>query len=92
MKTPRDVVDVQIVDLQSKNDVLNEELADVLKNEAGLREGIRQMEHDPSKKETVQTLQEQLEKQLLRKTNLLKDISSVEADISKKEKELRAKR
>lgn len=88
----RDVVDSQLVDLQSKNDALNEQLAEVLKMEAGLREGIRQMSTNSSNMEGVKAAQEQLETQLIRKNDLLKQISSMEADIIKKEKELKSKK
>ena len=60
--------------------------------EAGLREGIRQMEKSSSSMEGVKAAQEQLETQLIRKNDLLKQISSMEADILKKEKELKSKR
>lgn len=86
------MVDSQLVDLQSKNDSLNEELSEVLKMEAGLREGIRHMERDHSQNERVQSAQEQLETTLLRKNDLLKRISSIEGDILKKEKELKSKK
>ena len=92
ISTTRDVVDSQLVDLQSKNDNLNEQLAETLKMEAGLREGIRQMEKSSSSMEGVKAAQEQLETQLIRKNDLLKQISSMEADILKKEKELKSKR
>ncbi|KAH3750553.1 hypothetical protein DPMN_185080 [Dreissena polymorpha] len=90
--TQRDVVDTQLVEFQTTNDALNEELADVLKMEAGLREGIRHMEQDSSQANLVREASEELEKQLVRKNDLLKRIATIEADISKKEKELRAKK
>lgn len=86
------MVDSQLVELQSKNDSLNEELSEVLKMEAGLREGIRHMERDQSQNERVQSAQEQLETTLLQKNDLLKRISLIEADILKKEKELKSKK
>lgn len=92
ISTQRDVVDSQLVELQSKNDLLNEELSDALKMEAGLREGIRHMESDPAQKAHVKSAHEQLETTLLRKNDLLKRISSTEVDIVKKEKELRSKK
>ena len=90
--TQRDVVDTQLVEFQTTNDALNEELADVLKMEAGLREGIRHMEQDSSQANLVREASEELEKQLVMKNDLLKRIATIEADISKKEKELRAKK
>ena len=92
MRSSRDVVDTQLVELQSNADRLNEELAEVLTMEAGLREGIRQMDGDASKVEDVRDAQEQLEKELIRKNNLLTEIASVEANVAKKEKELKAKK
>ena len=86
------MVDTQLADLQTRNDVLNEELAEVLKVEAACREGLRHIEGDPSQTENIQTGNEQLEKQLLRKNELLKQISSMETDIMKKEKELKSKK
>lgn len=60
--------------------------------EAGLREGIRHMETDPAQKELMEGAREQLDTTLLRKNDLLKRISTMEADILKKEKEMRAKK
>lgn len=90
--TQRDVLDTQLADMHSRNDGLNEELADVLKMEAGLREGIRDFERDTSKSEQLRAANVQLEEQLIRKNDLLKQISMLEADITKKEKELRSKK
>lgn len=60
--------------------------------EAGLREGIRHMEVNAGNMEGIKAAQEQLETQLIRKNDLLKRISSLEADIAKKEKELKSKK
>jgi len=87
MHTPRDVVGKQLSELHTKSDSLNEELAEVLKIEAALREGLRQMDGDVSQRDSVQSVSEQLEKQMLRKNDLLKQIASIESDITKKEKE-----
>lgn len=89
IKSPKDVVDTQLVTLQSKNDILNEELTDMIKTETELREGLRNSEGDQSKHSSVQ---EQLNALLVRKNEMLKRISAIENDIFTKEKELKSKR
>ena len=89
IKSPKDVVDTQLVTLQSKNDILNEELTDMIKTETELREGLRNSAGDQSKHSSVQ---EQLNALLVRKNEMLKRISAIENDIFTKEKELKSKR
>ena len=89
IRSPRDVVDTQLVTLQSKNDSLNEELAAMIKTETELREGLRNSDGDISKQVSAE---EQLSALLIRKKELLKRISAIESDISVKEKELKSKR
>ena len=88
IRSPRDVVDTQLVTLQSKNDALNEELAAMIKTETELREGLR----NSSDISNQVSAEEQLSALLIRKTELLKRISAIESDISVKEKELKSKR
>ena len=89
IRSPKDVVDTQVVTLQAKNDILNEELMDMIKTETELREGLRNSAGDQSKQSSVQ---EQLNALLLRKSDLLKRIAMLESDISAKEKELKSKK
>lgn len=89
VRSPRDVVDTQLVTLQSKCDVLNEELAAMIKQETELREGLRNTKGDLSNQVTAE---EQLSALLSRKTELLKRISAIENDIPVKENELKSKR
>ena len=89
IRSPKDVVDTQLVTLQSKNDIFNEELTDMIKSETELREGLRNSTGDQSKQSSIQ---EQLNALLVRKNDLLKRIASLESDISGKEKELKSKK
>ena len=89
IRSPRDVVDTQLVTLQSKSDSLNEELAAIVKTETELREGLRNSDGDISNQVSAE---EQLSALLIRKTEMLKRISAIENDITVKEKELKSKR
>ena len=85
----RDVVASQLRHLQTKNDKLNEELAEVMKQDSGMRAGLKKLEATPgANPHQLSTIKEQLTSLALRKENLLKMIGLIEADIVVKEKEM----
>lgn len=92
MKSPRDVLDTQLVDMETRNDAMNKDLAEAMKSEADLRQGIKELEQNPSAGDRLSQARDQLVTVLAKKNDLLKRISCLEADIAKKEKELKSKR
>lgn len=63
-----------------------------MRSEAELREGIRDIEQNPAAGDRLGEAHEQLVTVLAKKNDLLKKVSYMEADIAKKEKELKSKR
>lgn len=92
MKTPPSVSDTQLMELEARNDQLNADLAQTLKAVSDLEEGIRSMEKSSSGDPRLTSAREQLATILTRKTDLLKRISTTEADIVRKEKEVKKRR
>jgi len=60
--------------------------------ETKLREGIQQLEQSSGASDRINSARDQLMTVLSRKTELLKKIACIEADIVKKEKELKSRR
>ncbi|XP_062603182.1 uncharacterized protein LOC134264959 [Saccostrea cucullata] len=92
MRSPPDVRDTQLMDLEAKNDQLNADLAQTLKAVSELEEGIRNMEQSSPSDPRLTSAREQLETVLTRKNDLLRRISTTETEITKKERELKTKK
>ena len=91
MKSPKELLQRQINDLEGRVDSLNTELAQVLKTESDLNVTVNQMEQDSNiPEERLQILREQLTSTEERKDNLLMKVDYLEEEIVKKTKELKA--
>ena len=91
MKSPKELLERQINDLEGRVDSLNSELAQVLKTESDLNFTINEMEKDSNiSDDRLQVLQQQLNSAEQRKDNLLNKVDYLEEEINKKSKELKA--
>lgn len=91
MKSPKELLQRQINDLEGRVDSLNTELAQVLKTESDLNVTVNEMEQDSNiPEERLQILREQLTSTEQRKDNLLMKVDYLEEEIVKKTKELKA--
>ena len=91
MKSPKELLQRQINDLERRVDSLNTELAQVLKTESDLNVTVNEMEQDSNiPEERLQILREQLTSTEQRKDNLLMKVDYLEEEIVKKTKELKA--
>lgn len=91
LKSPKELLERQINDLESRVDSLNTELAQVLKTESDLNFTVNEMEQDSNiPEDRLQVVREQLTSAEQRKDNLLMKVDYVEEEIVKKTKELKA--
>ena len=91
MKSPKELLERQINDLEGRVDSLNSELAQVLKTESDLNFTINEMENDSNiSDDRLQVLRQQLNSAEQRKDNLLNKVDYLEEEINKKSKELKA--
>lgn len=91
MKSPKELLERQINDLERRVDTLNTELAQVMKTEAELNVTVDQMEQDTNvPEERVEEVRQKLANAELQKDNLLKKVDYLEEEIKKKRKELNA--
>lgn len=91
MKSPKELLERQINDLEGRVDSLNSELAQVLKTESDLNFTINEMEKDSNiSDDRLQVLRQQLNSAEQRKDNLLNKVDYLEEEIRKKNKELKA--
>ena len=91
LKSPKELLERQINDLEGKVDTLNTELAQVMKTESELNTTVDQMEQDNNVAEDrITAARQQLTNAELHKDNLLKKVDYLEDEIQKKTKELNA--
>lgn len=91
MKSPKELLERQINDLERRVDTLNTELAQVMKTESELNVTVDQMEQDTNvPEERVEEVRQKLANAELQKDNLLKKVDYLEEEIKKKRKELNA--
>lgn len=91
MKSPKELLERQINDLERRVDTLNTELAQVMKTESELNVTVDQMEQDTNvPEERVEEVGQKLANAELQKDNLLKKVDYLEEEIKKKRKELNA--
>lgn len=91
VKSPKELLERQINDLEGRVDSLNSELAQVLKTESDLNFTINEMENDSNiSDDRLQVLRQQLNSAEQRKDNLLNKVDYLEEEINKKSKELKA--
>lgn len=91
MKSPKQLLERQINDLEGRVDSLNSEVAEVLKTESELNFTINEMEQDSNiSEDRLQVLRQQLTSAEQRKDNLLNKVDYLEEEILKKSKELKA--
>ncbi len=89
MKSPKELLERQINDLEGRVDTLNTELAQVMKTESELNVTVDQMQQDNNvSEERVEEVRQQLTNAELQKDNLLKKVDYLEEEIKKKTKEL----
>ena len=91
LKSPKELLQRQVNNLEGKVDNLNAELAQVLKTESELNNTVNQMEGDNNVPEDrLAAVIQQLTNAELHKNNLLKKVDYLEDEIRKKTKELNA--
>lgn len=89
MKSPKELLERQINDLEGRVDTLNTELAQVMKTESQMNVTVDQMEQDKNVPEDrVEEVRQKLTSAELQKDNLLKKLDYIEDEIKKKRKEL----
>lgn len=89
MKSPKELLERQINDLEGRVDTLNSELAQVMKTESEMNVTVDQMEQDKNVSEDrVEEVRQKLANAELQKDNLLKKVDYLEEEIKKKRKEL----
>lgn len=89
MKSPKELLERQINDLEGRVDILNSELAQVMKTESEMNVTVDQMEQDKNVSEDrVEEVRQKLANAELQKDNLLKKVDYLEEEIKKKRKEL----
>lgn len=91
LKSPKELLQRQVNNLEGKVDNLNAELAQVMKTESELNNTVNQMEGDNNVPEDrLAAVIQQLTNAELHKNNLLKKVDYLEDEIRKKTKELNA--
>lgn len=91
LKSPKELLQRQINNLEGKVDTLNTELAQVMKTESELNTAVNQMEEDNNvPEERLSAVTQQLTNAELHKNNLLKKVDYLEDEIKRKTKELNA--
>lgn len=91
MKSPKDLLERQINDLEGRVDTLNTEVAQVMKTESEMNVTVDQMAQDKNVPEDrVEEVRQKLTNAELQKDNLLKKVDYLEEEIKKKRKELNA--
>ena len=91
MKSPKELLERQINDLEGRVDTLNTELAQVMKTESEINVTADQMEQDKNVPEDrMEEVRQKLANAELQKDNLLKKVDYLEEEIKKKRKELNA--
>ena len=76
MKSPKELLERQINDLEGRVDTLNTELAQVMKTESELNVTVDQMEQDKNVSEDrVEEVRQKLANAELQKDNLLKKVA-----------------
>lgn len=89
LKSPKELLERQINDLEGRVDTLNTELAQVMKTESEMNVTVDQMEQDKNVSEDrVEEVRQKLANAELQKDNLLKKVDYLEEEIKKKRKEL----
>lgn len=89
MKSPKELLERQINDLEGRVDTLNTELAQVMKTESQVNVTVDQMGQDKNVPEDrVEEVRQKLTSAELQKDNLLKKVDYLEDEIKKKRKEL----
>lgn len=89
MKSPKELLERQINDLEGRVDTLNTELAQVMKTESQMNVTVDQMQRDKNVPEDrVEEVRQKLTSAELQKDNLLKKLDYIEDEIKKKRKEL----
>lgn len=89
MKSPKELLERQINDLEGRVDTLNTELAQVMKTESQMNVTVDQMGQDKNVPEDrVEEVRQKLTSAELQKDNLLKKVDYLEDEIKKKRKEL----
>lgn len=89
LKSPKELLERQINDLEGRVDTLNTELAQVMKTESEMNVIVDQMEQDKNVSEDrVDEVRQKLASAELQKDNLLKKVDYLEEEIEKKRKEL----
>ena len=87
MKSPKELLERQINDLEGRVDTLNTELAQVMKTESEMNVTVDQMEQDKNVSEDrVEEVRQKLANAELQKDNLLKKVDYLEEEIKKKRK------
>lgn len=89
MKSPKELLERQINDLEGRVDTLNTELAQVMKTESQMNVTVDQMGQDKNVPEDrVEEVRQKLTSAELQKDKLLKKVDYLEDEIKKKRKEL----
>jgi len=89
LKSPKELLERQINDLEGRVDTLNTELAQVMKTESQMNVTVDQMQQDKNVPEDrVEEVRQKLTSAELQKDNLLKKLDYIEDEIKKKRKEL----
>ena len=91
MKSPKELLERQMNDLEGRVDTLNTELAQIMKTESEINVTADQMEQDKNVPEDrMEEVRQKLANAELQKDNLLKKVDYLEEEIKKKRKELNA--
>jgi len=85
----KQLLESQITDIETKCDSLNAELAQVLKQESELREGVHKLQSDPEKEDQLTAVSEQIENFTFKRESLLTQLTYLEADLQGKKKDLK---
>ena len=89
LKSPRQLLERQIHDLEGRMDTLNAELAQVMKTESDLNFAVNEFEEkDSVPEERLEAVRQQLNNIELQKENLLKKFDHLGEECRKKKKEL----
>ena len=85
--SPDELLDIQISDINSKIDNLNEDMTNLLKSSAEVAQNLKNLEQSNASPDVIERRKRELNEQEHRKQNIVKKLKLLEGELSRKEKE-----
>ena len=85
--SPDELLDIQISDINSKIDNLNEDMTNLLKSSAEVAQNLKNLEQSNASSDVIERRKRELNEQEHRKQNIVKKLKLLEGELSRKEKE-----